>query len=98
MRNQLKNIPTSSKTRKTRQHLVVTVLIRMGVHEMGLVELKTVFIKLKKFTYVFKKGNSVKTGTATTNNRSETKIIKMVPLCQHTCEASNQHLRKKMLT
>ena len=31
------------------------------------------------------------------NYENETKIIKIVPLCQYTCEASNQHLRNKML-
>ena len=33
----------------------------------------------------------------TINNRSKMKIIKTVPLCQHTCGASNQHLKNKML-
>ena len=38
-----------------------------------------------------------KIGTATINNRSETKIIKIIPLCRTTCGASNQHLKNKML-
>ena len=33
-------------------------------------------------------------GTTTINDRSEKKIIKIVPLCQHTCGASN--LKNKM--
>ena len=32
------------------------------------------------------------------NNRSETKIIKVVLLCLHTCGASIQHPKKKILT
>ena len=41
---------------------------------------------------------SKKVGTTTIKIHSKTKIIKTVPFFYHICGASNQHLRKKMLT
>ena len=99
---QLRNITTSSKTRKTRRHLVVTV-DKNGCPLNGNCRTENVIYKctsltknnVKKVHYVSQKENSRKIGTTFINNRSKTKIIKIVPLCQHTCGASNQHLRNK---
>ena len=76
----------------------------MGVHSMGTVEQKTLFISVPhrrnitlKFTELFQKENSRKIGIVIINNSSETKTMKIVPLFQHTSGTSNQYLRNKTL-
>ena len=41
-------LTTSSKTRKARQHLVVTAVIRTGAHYMGIAEQMCIYIYIYK--------------------------------------------------